>query len=195
MANNSKRVYLGKPVSGAVQTAPVGTTAPTDATTELTGWDESGFVNSSGVTMSQSRSTSDLTSWGGTTVRSMLDSFDATVKYAEMETDPVVMKRMVGEENVVVVDATADHGQRMKVSLGSDLPEPVAWVFNMKDGDRRMRIYIPNGQLTEIGDTNFVHNDAVQWEFTIKALDDGTGKCIYIFTDDGQVISADTDTE
>lgn len=196
MANNSNNVYLGKPVTGAVQTAAVGTTAPTDASTPLVGWDESGFVNEDGVTLSQTKNTTDLKAWGGSTVRTMLDEFNGTIQYSEMETTPVVMKRMVGASNVIVTDADTTHGTKMKVSIGANIPDPIAWVFNMKDGDRRLRIYIPKGQVTEVGDTSFVHNDAVKWNFTIKALDDGTGNSIYIFTDDGQIISdTDTDTE
>ena len=198
MANNTEEVYLGKPVTGAVQTAPVGTTGPTDAGTELpsASWDASGFVDENGVTLSQTRNTNDLKAWGGSTVRTMLNEFDGTVQYSEMQTDEVVMKRMVGADKVTITAATSGHGKQMKVSLGSDLPDPIAWVFSMKDGDKRVRIYIPKGQLTEVGDTNFVHNGAIKWDFTIKALDDGTGNSIYIFTDDGKVLSdSDTDTD
>ena len=195
MANDAKNVYVGKPVTGAVATAAVGTTAPTSAGAQLSAdWTASGFVDEGGVTLSQSRSTTDLKAWGGTTVRTLLDEFTGTIKYSEMETTYETMCRMVGPENVVKTDADTTHGLQMKVSLKAELPDPKAWCFSMKDGDRRLRIYIPNGQLTEVDDTTFVHNGAVKWGFTIKANDDGNGNTIIILTDDGQVIS-DTDTD
>lgn len=195
MANDAKNVYVGKPVTGAVATAAVGTTAPTSAGATLgDAWTATGFVDQNGVTLSQNRSTTDLKAWGGTTVRTLLDEFTGTVKYAEMETTYETMCRMVGPSNVQKTVADDSHGMQLKVSLKAELPEPCAWCFSMKDGDRRLRIYIPNGQLTEVSDTTFVHNDAVKWDFTIKANDDGNGNTIIILTDDGQVIS-DTDTD
>ena len=43
---------------------------------------------------------------------------------------------------------------------------------------------------------NLIKTYTIKNQDPVKALDDGTGNSIYIFTDDGQVISdTDTDTE
>lgn len=194
-------VYLGLPdqslTTGAVQTAEplTGMTngaVTLDARTALASaaWGTgSGYVSEAGVTLSQNKSTSKLRDWSRSGVRTLLDSFDGTVRYAELQTDEETMSRMVGEDNVTATDATQTHGKQLKVGIGPNLPPARAWVFSMKDEDRRMRIYIPNGTVTAVADTTFVANNGVMWDFTIDCNDDGTGHCIYLLTDDG-VVSA-----
>lgn len=195
MGTNVNNVFIGAPLqsltTGAVQTAPVGTAAPTDARVALpSAWGEgAGYVSQDGVTMSQSRSTTTLKDWGLNSVRTLLDDFTNTVQYSELETSYETMVRMVGEDNVTRTAANATHGEQLNVAIGPILAPARAWVFSMKDEDRRLRIYIPNGQVTEVGDTNFVANDGVKWNFTITCNDDGTGHTIYILTDNGEVVS------
>ena len=60
----------------------------------------------------------------------------------------------------------------------------------MKDGDARMVIVVPKGQVTENGETSFVSNGAVSWPVTLSCYPDESGKSIYVYTDDGEVESA-----
>lgn len=193
MALNSNAVFIGKPeqeTTGAVATAPVGTTLPTDARAKL---DEAyvtgGYVSEDGVSLSADQTTGDILDWSGSKVRSFLEEFTGNVTYTELQTDQQSMERIFGKEYVEAHNATAENGNTLKVSLGNHLPEPQTWVFSMKDGNRRMRIVIPNGQVTSFDEVTFVRNDAVKWGVTISCLDDGTGNSIYLITDDGQVIS------
>ena len=199
MAVNSQNVYVGKPdqaTTGAVATAAVGTTAPTTASEVLpAAWTHTGYVGEDGLTVTLDRSTTELKDWAGSNVRVLLDEFKSTVQYTEMETSYESMCRMVGEDNVTKTDATSSAGTKMKVSFGPTLPPARAFCFSMKDEDRRIRVYIPNGQLTEVDNVSFVRNEAVKWTFTIEANDDGTGHSIYLLTDDGAPIDSDTDTE
>ena len=76
------------------------------------------------------------------------------------------------------------------VALGAHLPEAQSWVFLMKDGDARIVILVPNGQVTEVGEVTFAANAAVGWEVTLSCYPDTEGESIYILTDDGEVESA-----
>lgn len=191
MGTDVNKVYVGAPsqslTTGAVQTAPVGTAAPTDARAALpSAWGNgSGYVSQDGVTLAQDKSTETLKDWGLNAVRTLLTDFTGTVQFAEMETSAEVMQRIFGEDNVTVTPATTTHGEQLKVAIGPDLPPAQAWCFSMKDEDRRMRIYIPNGQITAVDNVTFVPNSGVVWPVTITCNDDGTGHCIYIYTDDG----------
>lgn len=194
MTVDSQNIFIGSPdqlTTGAVQTADLGTTAPTSAREVLStdSWNDSGYVDENGVTLSQNRSTTSIKDWSGANVRTLLDEFTGTVQYAEMETTYESACRMVGAAHVTKTEATAEHGTQLKIALGPQLPPARAWVFSMKDEDRRLRIYIPNGQVTAVENTSFVRNDAVKWNFTITANDDGTGHSIYILTDDGKIVT------
>ena len=76
------------------------------------------------------------------------------------------------------------------IALGAYLPEEQAWVFLMKDGDARIVIAVPDGQITEVGEVTFASNTAVGWQVTLSCYPDTNGNCIYIMTDDGQVTTA-----
>ena len=67
---SSDKVSTGKPkTAGAVYRAPAGTTAPTDASTELAAaFKELGFVSDDGVSNSNSGDSTDVYAWGGTPV-------------------------------------------------------------------------------------------------------------------------------
>ena len=57
----------------------------------------------------------------------------------------------------------------------------------MKDGDARMKVLVPNGQVTTLDSITFVANDAIKLPVTVSCYDDGTGTgdSITIYTDDG----------
>ena len=83
--------------------------------------------------------------------------------------------------------ATTSHGTQLKIALGATLDEPQAWALRMKDGDARMLVIVPNGQVTSGVEITFVANEPISLPVTISANDDGTGNSIYIFTDDGVI--------
>ena len=57
----------------------------------------------------------------------------------------------------------------------------------MKDGDARIVIAVPDGQITEVGEVTFASNAAVGWNVTLSCYPDANGNSIYIMTDDGVV--------
>lgn len=87
MAGTATNVTAGKPrPAGAVFSAPIGTTAPTNATSALgEAFKDNGFVSSDGVTRSISKSTTSIKEWGNGTVLITEDEKTVTVKLKLIE--------------------------------------------------------------------------------------------------------------
>lgn len=196
MGINAKEVFVGladqSATTGALCRGSViaGASVPADidaAITAISGFTSSGYVSEDGATLTTDISTTDLKEWNKNTVRRLLDSFDGTVSLTLIQLDEEGAKQCFGADNVTVTAATSTKGKRMKIAIGASLPEPQAWALRMKDGDARMLVLIPNGQVTSGVEITFVANDAIKLPVTISANDDGTGHSMYIFTDDGIV--------
>ena len=196
MGINAKEVFIGladqSTTTGALCRGDViaGSSVPADidaAITAISGFTSSGYVSEDGATLTTDISTTDLKEWNKNTVRRLLDSFDGTVSLTLIQLDEEGAKQCFGEDNVTVTAATSTKGKRMKIAIGASLPEPQAWALRMKDGDARMLVLIPSGQVTSGVEITFVANDAIKLPVTISANDDGTGHSMYIFTDDGIV--------
>ena len=196
---NVKDVRVGAPdqkTTGAIKHAPIGTTLPTlssitKASVTLDGaftGDE--YVSEDGLTLTPSMSTSEIKDWSGATVRKVLESFDGTLSWTMISTNAGALGIAFGADKVTTSAKTASHGDQVSVSLGAHLPEAQSWVFLMKDGDARIVIVVPNGQVTEVGETTFASKEAVGWNVTLSCYPDSSGECIYIYTDDGVVTSS-----
>ena len=192
MALNAKHVYAPTPdqsTTGAVFVAAVGTTAPTDATTTLGGsWTDGGYVDENGISITVNRSTTPIRDWSKSAVRNILSEFGGSIAVNFLQVDEFSANRVFGASNVSVTAATTTAGELIKVSIGSELPPVEAWCFNMKDGDARIRVYIPNGQITDVSEMAYKPDQGHVIGGTLQCYDDGTGHSIYVFYDDGQVV-------
>lgn len=182
---NSEKILVGSPsqtaASGAIRRAPIGTAAPTDASTAMpSAWTAGGYVDENGVNLSATVSTTDIKEWGGSLVRRLVESFTGEVTFTYMEfADVESLKQQYGDNYVTVAEAK----KNVKVSLGAHLGDVQAWVIDVKDGDNAVRIYVPKGQVTANGDISFVSNDAIKSQATLTCYDDGTGNSLYMFVD------------
>ena len=189
---NAKAVRIGladqSSTVGALSRGAVITTIPTDfdaAATAITGFSSSGYISSEGASVNTTLSVTDIREMNTNAVRRLLEQFDGTLSLTLIQLDEESAKQCFGADNVTVTAATSTKGKRMKIAIGASLPEPQAWALRMKDGDARMLVLIPNGQVTSGVEITFVANDAIKLPVTISANDDGTGHSMYIFTDDG----------
>lgn len=190
----STEVRIGAPeqkTTGAIKHAPLGTTLPSLSDISMSGvtldsaftGDE--YVSEDGLTLTPSMSTSDIKDWSGAVVRKVLESFDGTMKWTMISTNEESLGVAFGADHVTASAATQTDGKKLKVELGAHIPESQSWVFMMKDGDARIVILVPNGQVTEVGEVKFTAKDAVGWAVTLSCYPDENGECIYIMTDDG----------
>ena len=187
-------VRVGAPdqkVTGAIKHAPLGTAIPTladitkAAVTLNQAFTGDEYVSQDGLTLAPSMSTTEIKDWGGSTVRKVLESFAGTLSWTMISTNEGALSIAFGTDHVTAVAASTAHGAQVQAALGAYLPEEQTWVFLMKDGDARIVIAVPDGQITEVGEVTFASNAAVGWQVTLSCYPDSSGNSIYIMTDDG----------
>lgn len=183
------QLTTGAALAGNVITSIPATFA--DALAAISGFTPTGYLGEDGIALSTSLSTTDFKEMNRGTVRKGLDDFTGTVTYTELQlVDEDVLKRKFGADNVAVTNATADHGKQMHVKIGTSLPPEQAFAWKLKDGDMRAIVLVPKGQVTNGLDVTFAANAMATISTEVTAYDDGTGKSIHIYFDDGTVISA-----
>lgn len=170
----STNVTVGKPkTSGAVFMAPIGTTLPTDAVTDLdNAFVELGYVSEDGVTNSNSPSSTDIKAWGGDTVLTTQDEKEDTWTLTLIEAMNInVLKAVYGDTNVT---GTLQTGIAIKAN--SKETEAHAWVIDMiQTGGVLRRVLLPNAKLSELGEITYKDDTAVGYNLTLKALPGADG--------------------
>lgn len=189
------KVLVGAPeqsgASGAISVAPAGTELPTSAVDTLAeAFKASGYVSNEGVTVTPDMSTTDITDWSGTVVRTLLENFKGTVSFSFIQFDADSARMVYGDNNVTVSEANEEHGEQIHIAMGPQLPEPKSYVFKMKDGKNLIRIVLPNAQPTSWEELTFSPTEPIPLGCTLSCYPDGDNKSIYIYLDNGEVVGA-----
>lgn len=185
---DASQVYVGAPdqlTTGAILDAPLTATLPTSVDAATTGFSSSGYITEDGLSFSPTYNTTDLKDWSGATVRKILNSFDGQLSWSEMQFDEASLARAFGAGNVTTTAATSAHGKQITVAIGAELPPERRWVYNIKDGDKKVRICVPRGQVVNVDAITFDASTSINLPLTLACYPDASGKCIYIYTDDG----------
>lgn len=163
-------------LTGAVYTAPKGTTQPGDALDAWpTGWVDLGWISDDGVTESYNDDTTEIKAWqGGTTVRRVISASEATLKFVCIETKPDVLELF--------------HKGSVVTGGGIDVYAPTAderaFGLDVIDGDTHLRLIIARGEVTERADVVYKSDQAVGYEMTVTAYPDDNGLVMTKFSDD-----------
>jgi len=191
MAVNTEKVFVGIPdrVTGAVMSAPRGSVLPTDSSEAPdAAFIDSGYITEDGCTLSDSQSWTDIKDWGGDTVRRIKSSSDVTVATSFLEVNEASAKAAFGENNVTIAPGSATAGEEIAIKINVNEPERKSWIINMLDGERHMRIVIPDGQITDRGDMTFTRQGAVVMPVTIAASPDANGDAVLLYANDGVLV-------
>lgn len=174
---DTQNVTYGKPkVGGAIYSAPLGTTLPTDATTALdVAFEGLGYISEDGLTNANSPESEVIKAWGGDTVLTTQTGKEDSFSYKLIEATNInVLKEIYGQDNVT---GTLETGITIKAN-SSPLEEHVI-VVDMILKNSLKRIVVPNAKVAEIGEITYQDSDAVGYETTINASPDTEGNTHY----------------
>lgn len=167
MGNTVSNVAAGKPnTAGSIYRAPLGTTLPTDAATDLAAtYICAGYVSDAGVVNSKTRESSEVKAWGGDVVMNPQTSKKDTFTFTLIESkNDEVLKIVHGDGNV-----SGDLSTGLTITENSDELDEAVYVIDMILNGTLKRIVIPDGKPTEIGDVEYKDESAVAYPVTLTA--------------------------
>lgn len=179
MPINQEAVLVGAPYQtstvGAVAYAATTATLPTDASTALTGFTHCGYISEDGITLSTEYGTESIKDWSLAKIRTILTEFTGTITFTFCQTSLEELQAIFGSDHIT------ESSGKIAVAMGPHMAPARAYVFNMKDGDERLRIVVPNGQITLDGDISFTASAPINWSVSIDCGSDDSGENIYFY--------------
>ncbi len=181
MATSAENVRVG--VTGAIYVGATSATAPTSATSTLSGFNELGYVSADGVTETRDRSTSQIRAWQNSDlVRETVTEATATFQAMLMETNADVLAAYYGvsvdgTDGSVEVDPAATGGRK-------------SFVIDLIDGTSAIRTYIPEGEILSVGEQVYANGEAVGYDVTITAYASDEGYSFKKFYSDQVVLGS-----
>lgn len=167
MATNSANVRVA--VSGEVSTGLTTATAPTGTATALTGFTGLGFVSEDGIVETRDRSTDDIKGWqNAATVRTVVTDGGLSYNFTLLETTKAAVELAYGS----AVTQTVTEGSYVIVPTNTGGRK--SFVIDVVDGANLKRIYIPQGEITEVGDVTYSSGEPIGYEVTLTAYPDTT---------------------
>lgn len=174
MAQTAANVSYAKPaVGGAAYVAPLSTTLPTDAKTELAAaYEALGYISEDGLRNEIKKDTDTVKAWGGDVVLNLDKGQTDAFKFTLMEMLNVeVLKAIFGADNV-----TGTIDTKIVIKVNNAEAEALVWVFDtILKGGILKRIIVPNAKVIEIGEIAYTDSDAVGYALTISAEADTNG--------------------
>lgn len=163
MALDSANVRVA--VTGEISVGATSAAAPTAVSSALTGFTGLGYVSEDGVTESRDRSTNDIKAWqNADTVRTVVTEANLSYTFRLIETNAATLELFYG---------SAAAGGDLTV-IPSTTGGRKSFVIDVVDGAELLRIYIPQGEVSEVGDVVYASGEAIGYEVTIRAYPDST---------------------
>lgn len=162
MAKDTTEVRVA--VDGVVASGLTSAAAPTNATTAAPiGFSDLGYVSEDGVTESTSQSIEKIKAWQkSAVVRSTVTDGEVTFGLTLIQTNAATLAEYYGAavavDGSLIVDPLRERPHR-------------SYLIDVIDGAEVIRTYIPDGQVTEVGDQVYKGGEPIGYEITITAYD------------------------
>lgn len=170
-ATNSNEVDVA--VTGAVAYAELSEAAPTDAETALAvGWRDVGYLSSDGVVEARDRSTNNIVAWQNSDiVRVVTTEASITVQFTMIQTNVDTLELFYGKA-VDTLDGSIEIVPRESGGRRSIVVDYV-------DGDKFVRLYLPNAEVTEVEGPSLQAGDATGYGVTLTGYPETVGGSTY----------------
>lgn len=167
MALTSANVRVA--VTGEVLVGATSATAPTGTGGTTTGFSGLGYVSDDGITETRDRDTDEIKAWqNGDTVRTLVTGGTLTYQFTMLETSKDTIETFYG----ATVTQTATDGSWVIVPTATGGRR--SFIIDVVDGSELRRIYIPQGEVTEVDDVTYANGEAIGYNVTITAYPDTT---------------------
>lgn len=172
MSVDSSKVRVA--VTGAVSKGLTSATAPIGTAGTLTGFNDLGGISEDGVTLTlpDSGDSTPIKVWqNGATVRTVRSASEdlPSLQFTMVETSLETIETFFG----VTVTQTATEGE-FEYKVQSRTAD--SYVLDVIDGAELIRLYLPQGVVTSVGEVNLTNTDAIGYEVTIEGeLDSAKG--------------------
>lgn len=165
-------------VTGVVSVGPTSATAPTGTGTAApTGFTDLGWVGEGGVTESPTRTTKPIKGWqNGLTVRRVVTDGEYTVKFTLLETSKATMELYYG--GTATTGATDGSIPVIPTATGGNK----SFCIDIVDGAEKKRIYIPTGEVTEVGELVYKNGEPIGYPVTITGYPDADNEVATVFS-------------
>lgn len=177
-ANDSANVSVGKGLKGGyLFSAPIGTALPTKPDTKAEDLDEAfvnlGYVSEDGINNAIDQDAENYVDMNGDTIESASSTYTETMVFTLVEQKKDTLSEEYGHDNVT------DESGLITVKHNSNPKQRRSYVMLLvlKDG-RRQTSVIPAGQVTEVGEKQYVSTDLVGRELTVTCYPDANGDCV-----------------
>ena len=137
-----------------------------------------GYIGNDGITKTVDRETEKIKDWNGDTVIVLTSEHSVMLKLVFLEgANAEVLKMIAGENNVTV----GDDGSITVVDNADDLPHRSMDFHIKSQAGRKIRVFAPDAQVTNVGDVVYVRNDVIKYEVEIECFSDIDSNKLYSF--------------
>lgn len=165
MATSSSNVRVAG--SGEIAVGLTTATAPTDTGALPTGFTGLGYLSEDGFTEARERSVEDILGWqNGDTVRSVVTDSNLSYTFTMIETKKETVELFYG----TTVTQSATNGNYVIVPASTGGRK--SFILDVIDGTSLKRIYIPLGEVSEVGEVTYANGEPIGYEVTIRSYPD-----------------------
>lgn len=180
MANDAGKIVVG--ANGSVSVADIGSPAPTDSTTALNvAFLDFGFVSEAGVQVTPGQTIVPIMAWQSAyPVRKIVSQrslqLDFTMREFNARSIPFAFGGGILSEQI---------GNKFKyLPPEPEVTDPRSLSVDWRDGTRHYRLYIPNGQVTNLAQFSLSRTAPAELPVQFEANGDGINPTWILFSDD-----------
>jgi hypothetical protein len=154
--------------------------APTDLNAPAAPWFAIGAISDDGLTYGFDEDSESWTPWGLTSpFRTEVTKSVRTFSLTAWETNRRIAKSLHYRLPVASFDPDGVTGLYSFAENSAPTPDRRAFLFDVYDGTKMERFFVPEGEVTDRTDVKFVSKDMSGFEWKITAYPDAAGNTVY----------------